>query len=337
MKKLFLFPLLVSIILSNAQTTAIPDANFEAALIFWGYDSGPIDGSVLTANINTVTSLMLDFRSINDLTGIQDFTLLDVLHATGNFLTTIDVSQNSNLTALFCGNNQLTSLYLNDSLKWLICSDNQLLTIDVTMCKKLEILTMVNNGITSLDLSQNTYLRDLACENNFLTELNLTYSDSLSSLDCDSNLLTCLNVKNGNNTFIWLMSTVGNPSLLCLEVDNVAFSSTNWILPFFTIDAASSFSTNCGNPCSTFGVGIEELTSATIKTHPNPTSGQLTISLEEAKTGVLRVLNSLGQVVLEDTFEATKELDISLDGPSGLYFLQLEVDGQMITKKVVKK
>jgi hypothetical protein len=70
--------------------------------------------------------------------------------------------------------------------------------------------------------------------------------------------------------------------------------------------------------------------------HPNPTSGQISITLEKAKTGVLRVHNSLGQIVFDDDFNNSRELDISLDGPSGLYFLQLEVDGQVITKKVVK-
>ena len=74
-----------------------------------------------------------------------------------------------------------------------------------------------------------------------------------------------------------------------------------------------------------------------ITIHPNPTSGQLSISLEEAFTGSLRVLNSLGQVVFKDDFEAVTELNLSLDGPSGLYFIQLEIDGELITKKVVKE
>ena len=88
------------------------------------------------------------------------------------------------------------------------------------------------------------------------------------------------------------------------------------------------------DPCI---VGIEELPSTSINIHPNPTQDWITVSLEEAKTGVLRVLNSLGQVVLEDDFKGVTELSLSLDGPSGLYFLQLEVDGQVITKKVVKE
>ena len=56
MKNLLLLPLLFSMLNTNAQTTAIPDASFEQRLISFGYDSGPIDGSVLTANIDTITS-----------------------------------------------------------------------------------------------------------------------------------------------------------------------------------------------------------------------------------------------------------------------------------------
>lgn len=67
--------------------------------------------------------------------------------------------------------------------------------------------------------------------------------------------------------------------------------------------------------------------------YPNPTFGQISITLEKAKTGVLRVRNSLGQLVLEEGFNITKDLVINLDTPSGLYFLQLQVDGQTIAFK----
>jgi len=39
---------------ANAQTTIVPDANFEQALIDLGYDD-IIDGGVLTSNINGAT------------------------------------------------------------------------------------------------------------------------------------------------------------------------------------------------------------------------------------------------------------------------------------------
>lgn len=42
---------------SFGQTTLIPDANFEQALIDLGYDSGTPDGQVLTANNSGVSTL----------------------------------------------------------------------------------------------------------------------------------------------------------------------------------------------------------------------------------------------------------------------------------------
>jgi hypothetical protein len=54
--KLLLFFLLYSTS-TIAQYTQIPDPEFERFLIFNGYDSFPIDGKVLTSNINTVTKL----------------------------------------------------------------------------------------------------------------------------------------------------------------------------------------------------------------------------------------------------------------------------------------
>jgi hypothetical protein len=60
MKTLLTFYLLTLFInISIAQTTAIPDLNFEQALISQGYDIGPPDGAIPTSNIDTIT--FLDF------------------------------------------------------------------------------------------------------------------------------------------------------------------------------------------------------------------------------------------------------------------------------------
>ena len=95
--------LLLVILFSNlsiAQTTAIPDPNFEQALINLGLDSGPIDGVVLTANIDTVTELDVSWQNINNLTGIQDFSSLVVLDCRFNQLTSLDITQNISLVFL---------------------------------------------------------------------------------------------------------------------------------------------------------------------------------------------------------------------------------------------
>jgi hypothetical protein len=86
MKKLLLFTTVVLMASTQffAQTTTIIDANFEQALINLGYDSGPINGTVPTANINTVTSLAVNNQGISDLTGIEDFVALDTLNCYQN-------------------------------------------------------------------------------------------------------------------------------------------------------------------------------------------------------------------------------------------------------------
>ena len=97
-------------ILLQAQTTYVPDDNFEQALIDLGYDSGPLDDYVPTANINTVTSLNVSNKGISDLTGIEAFSTLEVLNCTHNLLTSIDVTQNTALIQLSTEFNNLIGL-----------------------------------------------------------------------------------------------------------------------------------------------------------------------------------------------------------------------------------
>ena len=105
-----LLAFLVSI-LGYTQTTAIPDQNFEQALIDQNIDTdGVINGQVLTADISGLTFLDVFNLDISDLTGIQDFTALTDLNVGWNKLRSLDVTNNTALTYLFAGVNGLTSL-----------------------------------------------------------------------------------------------------------------------------------------------------------------------------------------------------------------------------------
>ena len=131
MKKLLLILLCFPMI--GFGQTLIPDANFEQALINLGYDTPPINGSVPTANINTVTTLYLGGIQITDLTGIEDFVSLQRLNCQNNNLTNLDISSNSNLQILTCYNNQLTNLEIssNPVLYFLTCHNNYLSALDL--------------------------------------------------------------------------------------------------------------------------------------------------------------------------------------------------------------
>jgi hypothetical protein len=238
MKKLLLILLCLPMI--GFGQTLIPDANFEQALINFGYDTGTPNGSVPTASIDTVTSLDVNNMNISDLTGIEDFTALTYLNCGLNSLTSLDVSANTALTYLECGSNQLTSLDVsNANLTTLYCLYNQL---------------------TSLDVSQNTILTYLNCGSNQLTSLDVSSNTSLTGLNCYNNQLISLNVRNGNNQAMEFIkffnvlepgiNTITNPDLKCISVDDASWSTGYWMY----LDPQHYFSNNCS------GTAIQEHT-----------------------------------------------------------------------------
>ena len=231
--------------------TLIPDADFEQALINLGYDTGTPNGSVSTANINTITDLNVSNQDISDLTGIEDFSALTYLNCSKNNLSSLDLSTNLLLFSLDAAENQLAFLNVsnNINLKGLGCEDNQLTSLDISNNINLEELGCEDNQLTSLDVSNNMMLDNLFCSQNNITELDLSQCLVLDKLECFSNQLVCLNLKAGNNfASIDQINATNNPQLSCVEVDSIGFFSSN---PFnsFNFDAGVSFSNSCNNNC----------------------------------------------------------------------------------------
>ena len=106
MKKLLLILLCLPII-GFGQFTFVPDDNFEQALINLGVD-WILDDTVETMAIDTVTSLYINGLGISDLSGIEDFTGLTELFCYSNQLSTLNLSNNTQLFEVSCGSNQLT-------------------------------------------------------------------------------------------------------------------------------------------------------------------------------------------------------------------------------------
>jgi len=184
-----------------AQNTTIPDTNFEQALIDLGYDTAPTNGSIPTANINTITNLDVTNKNIADLTGIEGFVAMRFLTLTNNNLTTLDLSNNTNLVAMSCDDNSLSSLTLpvSNSFQGLYCFNNQLMSLDVSENPNLTILKCYNNLLTGeLNLSNNPQLEIIDCNENNLTSLNLVQQNNanLIELHCSLNNISQLNVSN---------------------------------------------------------------------------------------------------------------------------------------------
>jgi len=308
-KAIYILTLLFTTIYSVAQTTSIPDANFEQELINLGLDV-VLDGQVLTANIDTVTNLNVHKKNISSLTGIVAFTALLYLICDSNSLTSLDVTQLTVLDALDCSNNPIV-------------------TLDVTQNTVLTYLYASYTQITSLDVSQNTALWSLFCSSTLLTSLNLTQNTSLRELECSDGQLTCLNMKSGFNTLINFFYVVNNPNLICIEVDNVSWSTMNWVY----IDSIASFSMNCGNPCSVGldGPSLENLLSI----YPNPSNGSFTIDLKDLENANIEIYSIFGQRILKKPLtQYSTKFNLSKYS-KGVYFIKVETNNKTIVRKIV--
>ena len=269
--------------LTQAQYTAIPDENFELALIDLGLDIGDVDGQVVTANLAEVDDLNVNDAGISDLTGLAGFVALERLHCAGNELNAVDLTVLPLLYYLHCNDNNLTTLdfSMNPLMRTILCSDNQLATIatnnlsvlrqfacdnnvitalDVSNNLELDGLFCRQNDLTELDLSANTVLESLRCNDNELTELDLSGCIELETFNCSNNLLTCLNLNTGMQTQLEYddekFQAMGNPELTCIEVFDPEWGAAN-LISFF--DGEVTFSNQCDNACSSQVSGIQSV------------------------------------------------------------------------------
>lgn len=193
------------------------------------------------ANLTTVT-----FGNLPEVTWVQ---------LSFNKVSSVDISRLPKLDYFFSQSDKLSTLNTasNPNLKNLVLTGNQLTTLDVSSNPKLENLKVRNNQLTILNLSNNPSLTQVLVGENQLTNLNLSNNPKLVNFEADNNKLTSLNLKNGNNTILpgsygpnftnFPFDIRNNPNLTCIQVNDVAYSTTTWT----AIDSQHTFSTSCAN------------------------------------------------------------------------------------------
>lgn len=231
-----IYTLILAIIFSNfcqCQIVNIPDANLKNALVNdnvaslspfnWNINSNVDtngDGEIQVSEATQVFALNLPNLNISSIEGIQYFTSLEYLSLYNNLLTSIDLSQNLNLKALYVNSNQLNALdtSYNTNLETISCNNNQLSVLDLSSNLNLNFLNCENNQIQHLDLSQNINLNP--------------YDDNpnnLSRLKCKNNQMQTLILKNGINnvqTYAMLYNFFeGNETLtyICDDDENLYY------------------------------------------------------------------------------------------------------------------
>ncbi|MCB0376186.1 MAG: T9SS type A sorting domain-containing protein, partial [Sinomicrobium sp.] len=286
--------------------TAIPDANFEQALIDQSIDSqGIADGQVLTSDIAGITGLNISNLGIADLTGIEDFFALTNLDCSMNQLSVLDMSFNGNLININCSGNQLTALNVsnNANLRRLYCQNNQL---------------------NYLYVSENTLLQALYCQGNPLTDLDLTG-------------LALLGVFNGSNNPALACIAVDDPLAAAAQSglydgwivnDLMMYSATCGMM------AKSGFSPdvkNTGNATETEAGTVAETLP---KLYPNPVRDRLHIATAPGESVVRVAIYSLqGEAVA-----LAKTSVINVEGLSkGVYFagIQTNIRKKEVYRKII--
>lgn len=312
MKTIFLlFSISLFVSASNAQTTYVPDDNFEQRLIELGYDD-VLDDYVLTANISGVTNLTIINLSISDATGLEDF---------------------ASLTSFQCGQNQITSLnfHPNANLNFFICQNNPLTQLDLSQHTSLFEFSCANTNITSLDLSQNTGLHYLYCDATPMIELDLSNNPGLWEVSAANNNFEFVDLRNGNNEEIVDINFLNSPNLPYIYVDDCNYSMENWL----DIDPTTIFVEMEGQTeCEPLAVS-DYLAESEITFYPNPVNNILYLQTRTIKIEKIDLFNMLGKKI-KSQITNFDQLDFSGLQP-GLYFLYIKSNYGVLTKKIIKE
>lgn len=173
-------------------------AEFNPEFVAILQQKGYIDNvhHITFADVKDITEVNVMGAELTSLGGIEYFSSLTALFCDDNQLTSLNMEYNASLKYLFCSGNQLPSLNIsrNAALETLECNDNQLTSLDVSQNKGLEMLNCIRNRLTSLDISHNVAITHLACSENQLKNLDVSRNIILTSLWCDKNQLAFLEV-----------------------------------------------------------------------------------------------------------------------------------------------
>lgn len=348
MKRNFTFFALIISFAISAQIVNIPDPNFKAYLVNNSLINTNGDTEIQVSEANSFTgeiNLTNLNDPINDLTGIQAFTKIKTLVCEVLGLTSLDVSKNTELEFLDCSNNKLTTIDVTKNVKLttLDVNDNKLSTLDISKNILLQELHLIENKLTELNidsnvnleildvvgnyslstlkLQNNVKLQKLYCSDCQISELDLRFNTNLTNILCGANKLVLLLLNNNNNSKIEVFDSTNNPNLTCIQVDNPAYSYSNWS----DKDSWTSYSTDCS-------LSVNDVKKFTFQIIPNPVKDKFIINTND-KIENVEIFSPTGQLL--KTF-SSKEVNIS-SLPKGNYLVKIKTDKDNLTQKIIKE
>lgn len=148
------------------------------------------------------------FNQLTSITGLSNLQKLNRLNLSYNLLSEITI-QNSALTSLIITDNPLTSIALSDAteLSSLLLQSNRLTAIDVSKNLKLTTLILSDNPLETIDLSENSALTHFYSSSTLLNALDVSNNIKLVDLRVHQNPnLTCIKIHSNQHILTTILS-----------------------------------------------------------------------------------------------------------------------------------
>ncbi|MCB9192314.1 MAG: T9SS type A sorting domain-containing protein [Flavobacteriales bacterium] len=110
-------------------------------------------------------------------------------------------------------------------------------------------------------------------------------------------------------------------------------------LECFTLNDQMVYPNESTEPCPYVFVDVNnpENSFISFEVYPNPTLGNINIQINSPISGFLVISNSLGQVVDRFQFRNKQQLEIELEGPKGLYMVEIFTEsGERFTSRILR-
>ncbi len=192
-----------------SQTTAIPDANFEAQLIALGVDTNGQNGNILNTDAEAVIELVTGRDDITDFSGLQAFKNIKRIDLGRNQFTTLPLNQLAVLEELrFIDNVVLASLDLTKNLKLKILDIRSLgaintsliIELDLSQNVELESINIFNfQDLETITLPETKSLQSLTLVSNFDFSADMSFYDNLEVLNLQVPGVKVINLELPNN------------------------------------------------------------------------------------------------------------------------------------------
>lgn len=321
-QKLLLIVLAPSFI--HAQTTLIPDARFERALIELGIDTDQtINGQMATQDALAVTSLEISTSSLPNYPYttssadyydglIHDFTGLEAFMNIEQLSISFTMAEQINLSGLV-------------QLKHLNFGDNMLTSVDVSHNPLLEKMELTNGGdvypfnsIGELDFSHNPNINYI--NSGGVGQINLNNQNNLENI--------FLNV---GCSFCW-----GDPSPagVCIEVDNPPAAVNNQF-PYNTWTIYHGNTTvHFTDDVALCVLGNETFNKQLVTISPNPTQDVIHLQTEADITEI-KLYDLTGRLALQK-YNPGKTIPLN-DLSSEVYMLEIQTSQGVFREKLIKE